>query len=228
MCALLSLSILSSNFNVHAQTKDFRQPKIITDEGAKDLPQSIIDEIIAENPDAGVIHFIDYDSIVPNTSSISNNEITPKYIEPPISSYYSVVKNITTTKTYLNYNKFAKDDFKFSVARGESVTLSTDYSGSLSGSFSGEVLDAANLNVSFTITSTYQKGTTYAGPPEDSIYNSREFRMKLYENTGTYVQKGTIYNYYMSLLLSTEPISKSGTFTEPTKYLSYSIDRTIN
>lgn len=126
------------------------------------------------------------------------------------------------------YDALAKDEFKFSVAKGETVTLSTKYTGSLTGSFSGTVYNAADLGVNFTISCTYEKGTQYSGPSEDSIYNSREFRMKFYHNAGSYTQSRLATTYYYMNPMSSETQTVTGTFTEPTKYLSYSIDKKIS
>lgn len=235
-CLTLSLIALPLNFSVNAATPE--DTCVIINDCGQDVPQEMIDDIISENPDCGTIHILGYgniyenlvnDSDIPCYPSRNNLDITSyssmnnRYLLNPIG-FYSVLTNVQTTKNILHYDRFAKDEFKFSVARGEEVTLSTTYTGSLKGSYSGDVLDSSKLGVDITLTGTYQKGTKYTGPSEDSSYNCREYRMKFYENTGTYVQTGVIENHYYGTVISRENTSKTGTFSTPTKYLSYSVD----
>lgn len=121
----------------------------------------------------------------------------------------------------------AKDEFKFSVARGEKVTLEQTYTSSLKGSASGDFLDEAKIGVDITITCKYSKGTTYTGPSESSKYNCREFRMKFYEDKGNWTQTADAVTYYFTFPIETKKITRTGTYKKPTKYLSYSIDKNI-
>ena len=210
--AILTTSILFSPLSVQAQSSYNEQPQIIIEQGAEDVPNNIIEDLIKENPDAGVIRLINYDF--------------PSYLDP--IGYYTTIENISTRKSVDTYNQIAKDEFKFSVARGEEVTLTTKYTGSLKGSYSGEVLDSGKLGVDVTITGEYSKGTRYSGPNNDSNYNTREFRMKFYQNVGTYTQTGEICYHYYGTIYDRKDTTKTGTFKEPTKYLSYSLDKNIS
>ena len=71
------------------------------------------------------------------------------------------------------------------VARGQTQTLSSSWSSTLSCEISGDI-SSASLGITKSITKSYSKSDTFSGPPENSYYNCREFRVKFYENRGTY------------------------------------------
>lgn len=225
--AILTTTILFSSLNVQAQSGNDEQPQIIIEQGAEDVPNDIIEDLIRDNPDVGVIRLINYDYIPEETYNDNYNfPSKDARILDPIG-YYTTIENISTRKTVETYNQVAKDEFNFSVARGEEVTLTTKYTGSLKGSYSGEVLDSSKIGVDITVTGEYSKGTRYYGPNNDSKYNTREFRMKFYQNVGTYTQTGEICYHYYGTIYDRKDTTKTGTFKEPTKYLSYSIDKSI-
>lgn len=118
-----------------------------------------------------------------------------------------------------------KDEFKFSVARGEEVTLSRTYTGSLTGSLSGSPFDKGAIGANITITAQYTKGTKYTGPSESSSFNTREFRMKFYEERGTWKQIKQAISTINQEVIATD--TKEGTYKKPTRFLSYSIDKKI-
>lgn len=136
-------------------------------------------------------------------------------------------ENIKITKTITNSNYLAKDEFKFSVAKGEEVTLSVTYTGELKGKISGTTYNKSAIGAEITIKDEYKKGTKYVGSPETSTYNTREFRMKFYEEVGNYKQAADKNTYWSGKLESTEKVSSSGTYTKPTKFASYSIDKKL-
>lgn len=228
---LLTLSLVVAPHPVHAESN---KPQIIINPGAQDTPEYVIQEILTENPDAGVIHLIDYDHL-PDTSKslIDKNVEIVSNINDNISlalnpiGFYTTYGKPTTSKTVTVYDEFAKDEFKFSVAKGETVTLSKSYTGSLTGSISGSVFDAAEVGAETTITCTYNKGTQYTGPSESSSYNSREYRMKFYQNSGKYTQTRKVYTHYYGTIIETTTQTVSGTFKKPSKFLSYSIDKKL-
>ncbi|WHH57669.1 hypothetical protein [Petroclostridium sp. X23] len=122
------------------------------------------------------------------------------------------------SKKYTHYNVLESDRFMASCARGETKTISSTITEKLSASVDGTIkFGSLNLNneISYSIT----RGQTLTGPPEDSSYNTREYRCKFYQNKGTWTQVG---------MLNGMPLFFSGSFTEPTKYISYSLDSYTN
>jgi len=213
------------------------ETKVIISPEAKNIPNYVIEQIIEENPDAGVINIYEYGDIIDtNKNSKQNIIINPldkiidneSYIISPAMTVYTVYRNIKTSRTVINSEREAKDEFKFSVAKGEVVELSVTYKGQLKGSYTGVPISVSELGVSATISGEYKKGTRYSGPLETSDYNSREFRMKFFELYGRYTQTAQKVTYLSSgIQASSVDVSESGTYTEPTRYLSYSVDRKI-
>lgn len=64
----------------------------------------------------------------------------------------------------------------------------------------------------------------YVSPPENSKYNSREYRTKLFEERGTWQQSRDVtrVNQIGKITKSTE--TKTGTYKKPTKYANYQVD----
>ena len=180
------------------------------------VPDDIIYDLIKENPDAGVINITDY-GVAEQSPELPEIE--------PAAVYYG---EVTTTTKVTTPERLVKDEFKFSVAKGEEVTLSKTYEGSLTGNVTGIPFKKASIGASITIKATYEKGTTYNGPSENSIYNSREFRMKFYEEVGEYTQTRMSYLVFEGRIIAEEEQTTSGTYNKPTRYLSYSIDKMVS
>ena len=121
----------------------------------------------------------------------------------------------TTTRT----NYAVNDHFIISVAKGQTITLGTKKTFSLKNSVTGKAT-ASELELSGTLTAEYSASSTWQGPPEDSVYNGREYRVKFYENQGTY----TGYSVLAGILIDE---LESGTWSEPSRYLQYSRDYRI-
>lgn len=184
----------------------FAEPTVEIDPEADDIPQDVVSDIVNSNPDAGHITITDWGTApAPDPSA-----------PMPLSVQYINIK-----KTTLEINSVAKDVFVVSVARGETLSLETSLSASLSPSVTGGP-SAANLSLKSTIKVTYSVGKTFTGPSESSQYNSREFRIKFYKNSGTY----TATAVYSNNGANRQPVS--GNWSEPSIYASYSIDRKIN
>lgn len=220
---LLISSPLSTPLNALAD-ENTNQPLVVISPEAESIPNYIVEQIIEENPDAGVINIYDYGDM-PNTDV--NNIDKKEPIITPQTSLITLIENVKTTKTVTDSNHLAKDEFKFSVAKGEEVTLSYTYSGELTGSISGISFNKADIGAEITIKGEYKKGTKYSGPGESSSYNTREFRMKFYEELGTYKQTADRNTYFSGKLQSTEKVAQTGTYKKPTKFASYSIDKKI-
>lgn len=123
-------------------------------------------------------------------------DILPVGEEKPLASYFvtSVARGMTLTLT---------DEFKKTV--GITITSGTPYDrGQIQGS----------------VTAKYTTSYEFAGPPEGSPYNSREYRVQFYYRDAIWFQK--------KLDLSGKLLgSQKGQAKLPTKYLLYSVDHTI-
>jgi len=218
LAIFLMLALNTPVLTSAAENSKKSQPKISYAKGLsnKDVPQYIIDDLLLENPNAENITIYG----VGNTDKIIEDDLSGG-ITPLNVTYYT---NIVTTKTVTNAKALAKDVFQFSVAKGQTVTLSQTYKASLTGSYSGSIFDSSKLGVNLTIEGTYQKSTTYSGPPESSSYNSREFRTRFYEERGNYVQRATKVTNYGQGVVINEPVSSSGTYKKPVSYANYSVD----
>ncbi|MMZ64278.1 hypothetical protein D1872_265910 [compost metagenome] len=172
------------------------------------------------NPDAGLITIYEY-------SEVQNVEDRTRQINNSPSALLPItyVYKYTNSKSVTEADALSKDEFKFSVARGEEVTLSQTYTGSLKGSISGSPFDKGAIGAEVTITAQYTKGTKYSGPSESSSYNTREFRMKFYEERGTWKQIKEAISTINQEVIATE--TKTGTYKKPTRYLSYSVDKKV-
>lgn len=184
----------------------FAEPTVEIVPEAADIPQDVVSDIVSSNPDAGHITITDW-----GTAPEPN-----PWAPMPLSVQY-----INIEKTTSAVNSGANDVFVVSVARGETLSLNTSWSASLSPSVTGGP-SAANLSLKSTIKVTYSVGKTFTGPSESSQYNSREFRIKFYKNSGTYTATAVYFNNGANR----QPVS--GNWTEPSKYASYSIDKKIN
>lgn len=153
-------------------------------------------------------------------------------IEPAVLGYLE--KNIQTTKNIISNDYEVADYFVTSVAKGEEYILEKEWSVSVSGSYEGSVFDEDKLGINAGVDIKYMQKKSFSGPDEGSIYNSREYRVKVIGEYGTYEQTADIYSYESSLPITllfpfyeyTE--SRTGTYLVPKRYFSYSIDHKIN
>ena len=196
------------------------QETIVLNPNGLSIPQEVIQDLKESNPDAGLITIYEYGEVqsVQDRNIQSNN--SPSALLPPTYVY-----RITSSKSVTQSDVLVKDEFKFSVAKGEDVTLSQTYTGSLKGSISGSPWDKGAIGAEITITAQYTKGTKYSGPPESSIYNTREFRMKFYEERGTWRQIRDAISTITQEVIATE--TKTGNYNKPTRFVSYSLDKTV-
>lgn len=218
----LSLFIVTTPFTPLASANEIPKANtadIVISNGLS-IPQEIIQDLKESNPDAELITIYEYGEIqsVPDRTIQSNT--------PPLSPLsLTYVYRYTNSKSVTQSDVLVKDEFKFSVAKGEEVTLSQTYTGSLKGSISGSPYDKGTIGADITITAQYTKGTKYSGPSESSSYNTREFRMKFYEERGTWKQIKEAISTITLKVIATE--TKTGSYNKPTRYLSYSVDKRI-
>ena len=132
-------------------------------------------ELQNEYPDAVQITIYGYYEVPEPTVP----EIAPQYVD----------KISKVNKTTTQYNVMTKNEFIISVAKGQTIQLSS---------------------------------TTTFSLEANSTANSREYRIKFYENQGTY----TAVRQFGPTGMGFEEIS--GTWSEPVKYLQYSIDHRVS
>lgn len=175
------------------------------------IPQSVIDDLVSSYPNADNITIYDFGYIEEDFGL----HITP--FQP-----YPVVYE--TMLTVLRSNQVGDDKFVFSVAKGQETTITETYTVSYKGSITGEWFDKVKIGAEKTITGSYQKNTKYNGPPESSIFNSRQFRIRFFQDEGTFVQKAGWYN--LSDWLYDE--TRHGSYEMPTSFAAYSVDVSIS
>lgn len=114
----------------------------------------------------------------------------------------------------------AQDYFVTSVAKGQTKTLSSKFSRTLStGLTAGEAYVTAEIGASITV--EYDITIEFQGPPEESACNSREYRVQFYARTVKFDQ------YMYDMWGNLEGV-KSGTANVPTRYLEYNIDHMVS
>lgn len=232
VAAILAVAIMMSlSVNTFAAS-----PNVIVETKARGIPQEVIDQIIQSNPAANEITIYDYqefDDEIPNSNDKSLSDMAEEASSQPST------RNVAP-KPYIKYDKpkttlnitarrvSAKRVFQFSVAKGETVTLTRSFSASYKGSISGSVFNKADIGAEVTMKGSMDKTTTYVGPPEDSPYNSREFGIEFFEERGTYVQTRDVYRISQlgqKTYLRTDKVN--GTYKKPVAFASYSVNNKI-
>lgn len=219
MC--LPASALSSVNNFCQSEEEVSGTKVCLYQNALDIPEDIILDIVSSNPEAGQINIYDWGHVEDDGSQgVAERNLDSSSSIDSLTYYV-----LRTEKTVTNRKAVGKEEFKFSVAKGESVTLTQEFSGALTGSYSGSPYKGSLLGVGITVTGKFTVGTTYSGPAESSPYNSRQFWLRFYEERGNYTQYKDYYNAADSKFLYTT--STSGTYKKPTTWVSYSVDSKI-
>ena len=209
VCASITLcGLLCGNIAFPANATDILQSTEITSQAVKsyaqvmlastvqNIPQDIVNDLASSYPG----------SVVTITAW---GEATPT--PAPRIVWLDILSKSTTAR-----NVVAADNFIISVAKGASTTLSREWSASLNAECSvAEGIGALSLNSS--ITSTISVEQTFNGPPEESSNNSREYRMRFYEDQGTFVGQ-------WASDMGASGSSFNGTWSNPTKYAQYSVD----
>lgn len=182
---------------------------------ASGIPNSVVAEIVAENPDAQEITFLKWEN------AVLDNEL----VMPLAGWTYSdiVVKTESTNVTLA-------DKFIISVAKGAKTTLSKEFSATVSASVNlsssgGQNTgkpSAGQLGVAASVTAKCSVTRQFSGPPESSTANSREYRARFIGDKGT---------WSATAILQVNPTARpkiNGTWSSPTKWAEYSIDKKIN
>ena len=171
---VLTCCFFVSPVSAHESTFNHTLPDIVIDSDAE-IPENILEELQNEYPDAVQITIYGYYEVPEPTVP----EIAPQYVD----------KISNANKTTTQYNVMTKNEFIISVAKGQTIPLSS---------------------------------TTTFSLEANSTANSREDRIKFYENQGTY----TAVRQFGPTGMGFEEIS--GTWSEPAKYLQYSIDHRVS
>lgn len=201
---MLLVMVMSMGVSVNAFAVEQNRNKITILPQAADIPQDIVKDIAKSYPNSTITISNWVESDAP-----FDNQITPRIALPG-----KITKTTTATKV-LKY-----DYFVISVARGSTKKLTTTWKKSLSPSCSISALKSS-LSLAGTIERSYTKEVTFAGPPEGSKYNSREYRVKFYENRGTFTETQRIDDVGHKLP------DRSGSWTSPHSYAEFSIDKKV-
>ena len=144
------------------------------------------------------------------------------YPEPPntpaplvdFNNYYN------TTYRYASVRE-THDKFVSSVAKGATKTLQSAWTYTVSGGFEGAIslheIVSVTAKLSGAITGTFSTKYVFKGPPENSRYNSREYRVRYYKQRVKVTQTDPITS-----------IKKSSTYDKAVKYADYSIDSKVS
>lgn len=184
---------------------DFEQP----DE--PDNPPEVVEMMNeTENSYNGFVDMFDEEQLYEEEGDVSAEAVT----------YY--IQNGKKSKSGSEYKD--KDRFITSVAKGETVELSSTYSSSISCTLeAGACYDVAQAKAGMTskITCTVAKKTKFSSANMQKGKNSREFRVRFYKQNYTRIQYKKMRATHYTLG------TKKATFAVPTRYARYNIDRRI-
>ena len=176
-----------------------------------------VQDIIDDDPNALSFTIYEVGKIEAGEDSYAEAEDpSTRSWSPPIGSTHKY----ETTKTVTVPSRVVRDDFVISVAKGQTTTLKKEYSGTLTGSISGNYFNKAKLGIKLSITCKYSTTHKFTGPTTANA-NSREYRVKFFREDGKYIQKDYCYKPNGSLYGIR---SHGGTYQEAIKYASYSKD----
>lgn len=178
---------------------------VMPNELVKQFDVSEIEELVESNDmnDGDVITILEVKDIIDPVQDV----------QPQFWGY-----KYKTTKTAGSEWK-AQNYFVISAAKGQTTTLSSKFSKTLTTSITaGNAFVKGDIGGS--VTAEYSVSHQFVGPPESSSYNTREFRVQFYAKTVSFTQK--------KINSSNRVVAtRSGKAKAPTRYALYSIDRKI-
>ena len=178
-----------------------------------------VQNIIDDASDALAVTIYEVGGIETTEESISEGKNPSlRSWSPPIGSTHKYV----TTKTVTVPSRAVRDDFVISVAKGQTIILNKEYSGTLTGNISGKYFNKAKLGIKLSVTCKYSATSKFTGPKSSDTANSREYRVRYYREDGKYIQEDYCYKPNGKLYGIR---SHGGTYQEAVKYAKYSIDR---
>ena len=139
---------------------------------ASGIPQELVREIIEANPGYNITIY-----------ECGTNEEREENVDKN-SIVIGMVGFKVMSKTITRSNVTVSDKFIISVAKGQTIKLSKKKTFSYKGSISGKA-KAKDLGLELTMTKEYSTEGSWSGPPEESQYNSGEYRIKFFEDQGT-------------------------------------------
>lgn len=231
---LIAIMLLSMNVTVFAKD-NFDNNISVTIDSETDvtivIPNIFADEIGYEEinnlinsqsfSDGDIITVIEIGSTI--TDEIDTQPVFFYPMETALSNEFFIqpcfLNRIETTLSWGDEYK-AQDYFIISAAKGQTTTLTSKFSQTLTTNFSVGDEAYAKTDIGGSLTAEYTTSHQFVGPSESSIYNSREFRVQFYAKPVDWIQtKYNIFNNFVG--------TRSGTAYVPTKYLLYSIDHRI-
>lgn len=203
----IDTATVSQQVNTLDGTVEVRIPQQYANALSYDELQEIVSDENIKNGDV-----VSIEKVVTFSDHNQESSVSPNFvIIPPMQLY-----NYTTTKSKTGGEYVKKNIFVTSVSKGQTKTIEHKISATLKTSISGTYY--VDLGLDASITAEVKKGETRTGPPEDSAFNSREYRIKFFAQNYKWTQ-----NKY--LMATGEFVSKaSGTASVPTKYAEYCID----
>lgn len=217
LCFVISLvMLLSMSVTTFAAGKSGSEISVAID------PDTTI-TIIVPNELMSKIGAVEIDGLI-NSQVLNNGDVITIYeledvtIDENIAQPY-LFDRVETTRSF-GEEYAIQDFFVISAAKGQTTTLSTTFSRTVSSNFSVGDDPYIKAEIGGSVTVEYDVSHEFKGPPEGSKYNSREYRVQFYARRVDWVQRK--YN------LSDELVgTRSGTAYVPTRYLQYSIDHSI-
>lgn len=214
LAVLMVMSLSVNAFAAEAAGNEYE----ITIDADTEITVIVPDELSAELNEASIIDLLDGGSFndgdvitireIGFLDEVENPEVQPRLFE---------TYKTTTTTTSAEYK--CQNFFVISVAKGQTTTLASEFSRTLSvGVTAGDPFVKADIGSS--VTAKYTTTHQFTGPAESSAYNSREFRVQFYAKSVSWVQSQ--YSFTGELIET-----RSGTANVPTKYLLYSIDHIV-
>lgn len=112
----------------------------------------------------------------------------------------------------------AQNYFVISVAKGQTTTLTRAFEQTIETYLKVGTPFEITAELKKSVTARYETTQKFAGPPETSAYNSREYRVQFYARTCTWTQR------QVDIQTGKTVASKTGQADVPSKYLLYSLD----
>ena len=214
MCLIFVLLIPSLSISAFAAENNANHYQINIDEGTE-VTVVVPSEFANKIGKTEIVSLVQ-DGHFNNGDVITVQEIVENENEE-IQPYLFETYETTTTATGAEYK--CQDYFVISAARGQTTTLSSEFSKTITVNITaGDPFVKADIGAS--VTAKYAITHQFAGPPEGSQYNSREYRVQFYAKPVSWVQ--TKYSSSGAWLGEC-----AGHAIVPTKYLLYSIDHKV-
>ncbi len=177
-------------------------PEVLFADGTEDVPPILIEQLLADYPNAGAIHILRWNPGHAETAGIG---VTVQ------------AEDVTVKDMFVRTH--AKGSYEILPENIEMSATTT-----FRGETSGECYFAANLEglgFGTHISVVFPEGSCYGGPDENSPWNSREYRVRWIGRTGTFP---------LIQVMNSRPEGKEiiCTWAQPIDTLEYAVDRFIS